>query len=168
MSSYTPKQVADLVDGRLDPDVVHRMLSMPKDADRFVKYIEVLQSRAAWPDRILLPLGPHLFIVQDAAKHWKIKCSCGHVFCDHDRNWKLEALVCVRDTEEALNEVYPKLMAPDPAWQVYREYCCPECGVLLDVEAPTPWYPVLHDFEPDIPTFYRDWLGLAVPERAGA
>ena len=59
-------------------------------------------------------------------------------------------------------------MAPDPAWQVYREYCCPDCGVLLDVEAPTPWYPVLHDFEPDIPTFYRDWLGLAVPERAGA
>ncbi|MEN2975868.1 acetone carboxylase subunit gamma [Tistrella bauzanensis] len=168
MSNYTKKQVADLVDGRLDWDVVHRMLSSPKDADRFVKFIAVLQERAAWPDRILLPLGPHLFIVQDQDKAWKIKCGCGHVFCDHDRNWKLEALVHVRETVEAMNEVYPKLMAPDPSWQVYREYCCPSCGVLLDVEAPTPWYPVLHDFEPDIPTFYKDWLGLDVPERAGA
>ena len=35
-----------------------------------------------------------------------------------------------------------------------------------DVEAPTPWYPVIKDFEPDIETFYRDWLNLQVPERA--
>jgi acetone carboxylase gamma subunit len=36
------------------------------------------------------------------------------------------------------------------------------------VEAPTPWYPVVHDFEPDIDTFYKDWLGLPVPSRADA
>jgi len=49
---------------------------------------------------------------------------------------------------------------------VYREYFCPECGTLHEVEAPTPWYPVIHDFEPDIETFYREWLSLQVPERA--
>jgi acetone carboxylase gamma subunit len=36
------------------------------------------------------------------------------------------------------------------------------------VEAPTPWYPVVHDFEPDIDTFYKDWLGLPVPSRVDA
>ena len=63
-------------------------------------------------------------------------------------------------------EVYPKLMAPDTQWQVYREYYCPQCGTLHDVEAPTPWYPVIHDFEPDIDTFYKEWVNLPLPERA--
>ena len=35
-----------------------------------------------------------------------------------------------------------------------------------DVEAPTPWYPVIHDFEPDIDGFYREWVKLPLPERA--
>ncbi|MDU7522871.1 MAG: acetone carboxylase subunit gamma [Roseomonas mucosa] len=46
-----------------------------------------------------------------------------------------------------------------------REYFCPLSGDLLDVEAPTPWYSIIHDFEPDIDTFYKKWLGLDVPER---
>jgi hypothetical protein len=41
-------------------------------------------------------------------------------------------------------------------------------GAGTSPEAPTPWYPVIHDFEPDIDTFYRDWLGIPVPERADA
>ena len=28
------------------------------------------------------------------------------------------------------------------------------------------WYPVIHDFEPDIDSFYQDWLGIELPERA--
>ena len=35
-----------------------------------------------------------------------------------------------------------------------------------DFEAPTPWYPVIHDLEPDIEAFYKDWLQLPVLERA--
>jgi acetone carboxylase gamma subunit len=31
-----------------------------------------------------------------------------------------------------------------------------------DVEAPTPWYPVIHDFQPDLKTFF-DWLDLPAP-----
>jgi len=166
MSQYTTKQVSELVDGRLDWDTVHRMLSMPKDADRFEKFIQVLQEKVTWKDRILLALGPHLYIVQNAEKKWVTKCSCGHEYGDYRQNWKLEALIYVRDDGEKMNEVYPKLMAPDTNWQVYREYCCPTCGVMHDVEAPTPWYPVIHDFEPDLETFYGQWLHLPVPERA--
>ncbi|MFD2110512.1 acetone carboxylase subunit gamma [Thiorhodococcus fuscus] len=167
MSTYTKEQVKHLVEGKLDWDTTMRMLSMPKDRERFTQYLEVLQSKVDWPDRILLPLGPHLYIVQSAEnQRWIVKCDCGHAFCDHSDNWKLHANIYVRDTEEAMAEVYPNLMAPDTQWQVYREYYCPTCGVMHDVEAPTPWYPVIHDFEPDIETFYEQWLGLPVPAKA--
>jgi acetone carboxylase gamma subunit len=166
MSSYTKDQVKNLVDGKLDWDTTMRMLSMPKDKGRFQLYLEVLQKKVAWPDKIVLPLGPHLHIVQSAqSKQWVIKCECGHELCDYRENWKLYANVHVRDTAEAMAEIYPKLMAPDTQWQVYREYYCPQCGTMHDVEAPTPWYPVIHDFEPDIDAFYQDWLGLPLPER---
>ncbi|MDD2704416.1 MAG: acetone carboxylase subunit gamma [Acidocella sp.] len=167
MSKYTKKQVSELVDCRADWDTVHRMLSMPKDPERFQMYVEVLQEKVPFKDKIILPLGPHLYIVQNAAKKWVTKCDCGHEFGDYRENWKLNALVYVRDTVEKMVEVYPQLMAPDPAWQVYREYVCPECGILHDVEAPTPWYPVVHDFEPDIEAFYSEWVNLPIPERAG-
>ena len=167
MSVYTKEQVANLVDGKLDWDTTLRMLTMPKDAERFRLYLGILQERVAWPDKIVLPLGPHLFIAQKPDnKQWVVKCSCGHEYCDYRQNWKLHALIHVRDTQEEMAEVYPVLMAPDTNWQVYREYYCPGCATQVDVEAPTPWYPVIHDFEPDIEAFYKQWLGLPLPERA--
>lgn len=166
MTTYTQEQVSKLVDGTLDWETTLRMLSMPKDTDRFSLYLAALQRKLNWTDQIVLPLGPHLYIVQKAdSKKWVTKCDCGHEFCGWRSNWKLDALVYVRDTEEAMTEVYPKLMAPDTQWQVYREYYCPQCGTLHDVEAPTPWYPVIHDFEPDIDAFYTEWVNLPVPER---
>ncbi len=38
MSAYTKEQVGNLVDGRLDWDTTVRMLSMPKDHERFSQY----------------------------------------------------------------------------------------------------------------------------------
>lgn len=164
--AYTKKDVSELVDGTLGWETVHRMLSTPKDNERFPIYREILQERVPWDDPILLPLGPHLYIAVNKDDQWVTKCECGHEFGDYRTNWKLEALVYVRDSKEKLSEVYPELMSPDPSWQVFREYYCPECGVQHDVEAPTPWYPVIHDFEPDIETFYRDWLGISLPGRS--
>jgi acetone carboxylase gamma subunit len=106
--------------------------------------------------------------VAETNKQWKIRCECGYDFCDWKDNWKLQARIHVRDTPQKLEEIYPRLMAPTASWQVLREYYCPQCGTPHDVEAPTPWYPVIRDFEPDIDTFYKDWLGLPVPERADA
>lgn len=167
MSSYTNEQVSHLIEGTLDWETMFRMLSMPKDHDRFAQYLAALQSKVTFAHKIVLPLGPHLHIVQKAdTKQWVTMCDCGHEFGDYRENWKLNAVVYVRDTEEAMVDVYPKLMAPDTQWQVYREYYCPKCGAMHDVEAPTPWYPVIHDFEPDIDAFYRDWVNLPLPERA--
>ena len=50
MSAYTKEQVGNLVDGRLDWDTTVRMLSMPKDHERFSQYLEVLQGKVSWPD----------------------------------------------------------------------------------------------------------------------
>ncbi len=167
MSAYTQEQVNNLVDGKLDWDTTMRMLSMPKDKERFELFLHTLQGKVSWNDKIVLPLGPHLYIVQSVrTKKWYIKCDCGYEFCDYRENWKMHANIYVRDNEEAMAEVYPKLMAPDTEWQVYREYYCPSCGIMHDIEAPTPWYPVIHDFEPDIEAFYEEWLHLPVPERA--
>ncbi|MCQ2907157.1 acetone carboxylase subunit gamma, partial [Helicobacter pylori] len=59
-----------------------------------------------------------------------------------------------------MEKVYPKRLASDTHWQVYREYICPDCGILLDIEAPTPWYPVIHDFEHDKFVFYLRYCGF--------
>ena len=167
--AYTRAKIADLVDGKIDHDTLHQMLSTPKDKERFVTYVEILQERVNWDDKIVLPLGPKLFVVQlKTTRQWKIRCDCGHDFCDWRDNWKLHAHIHVRDSQEKMEEIYPRLMAPTSSWQVLREYYCPKCGTLHDVEAPTPWYPVLRDFEPDIDTFYKDWLGLPIPERVDA
>lgn len=165
--AYTESKIRDLVNGTIDQETLHQMLATPKDQDRFVKYIKILQEQVPWDDKIILPLGPKLFIVQRASdKKWVTRSWAGHDFCDWRENWKLHAVMRVRDSAEKMEELYPKFMAPSTDWQVIREYFCPKSGDLLDVEAPTPWYPVIHDFEPDIDTFYKDWLNLEVPERA--
>ncbi len=80
-------------------------------------------------------------------------------------NWKLHAKVFVRDSEELINEIYPDKLGCDPEWMQLREYYDPLSGTLLEVEVVPPGYPIVHDFKPDIDTFYRDWLGRPVRER---
>jgi acetone carboxylase, gamma subunit len=163
MTQYDRKTIEELVDGTIDFYKLKDMLSNFKDADRFEKYISILQERVPWNDPILLPAGLHLYIVLKKNGDRIVKCDCGHEFCDATDNWKLHALIHVRDSEEKMVELYPKMLAPDTDWQVIREYYCPECAAQLEVEAVTPWYPILKDFEPDIDAFYQEWLGRELP-----
>jgi acetone carboxylase gamma subunit len=112
----------------------------------------------------VLPYGEHMCIVSAGDGRYLIKCfHCSHVFCEHTENWKLEALIHVRDTEEKLLEIYPKMMQGDPAWEEIREYFCPGCCAQLEVEAVPPGYPPIHDFLPDLEGFYEGWLGRELP-----
>ncbi|HHW37275.1 MAG TPA: acetone carboxylase subunit gamma [Bacillales bacterium] len=163
MAKYDKKVIGELIDGRLEFYQLKEMMSSHKDPERFQLYREVLQERVPWDDPILLSYGLHLYIVQKKNGDRIVKCDCGHEFCDYKKNWKLHARIFVRDTEEKMNEIYPKLMSPDPEWQVIREYYCPGCATQLDVEAVPPWYPILLDFEPDIDTFYNEWVKLPLP-----
>jgi acetone carboxylase gamma subunit len=152
----------DLVDEKLPRAQVRAIQSGFKDADRFDKYVAILQERVSWPERIVLPFGEHLYVVTKDGGH-VIKCDCGHEFCDYRENWKLDALINVRDSVESLREIYPDKMHGDPEWNSLREYFCPGCKTLLEVEAVPPGYPVIHDFVPDLEGFYEDWLGRPLP-----
>lgn len=159
MPVYDRKTIEDLIDGRLPMEKLLEMMRSFKDPDRFDKYLAILQERVPWEDKILLPYGLHLYIVRKPDGSRVIKCDCGYEFGDYKQNWKLNALIYVRDSEEKLNEIYPKLMYSDPEWMVLREYYCPGCYTQLDVEAVPPGYPIIFEFEPDIDTFYNEWLG---------
>ena len=163
MTSYSKEIIGDLVAGKLPWHQTKRIMSAYKDEDRFWKVVAVHQARVAWKERILLPIGEHLFIVQKAGDRIT-KCDCGHEFGDYRKNWKLSALIHVRRDEEALREIYPNSDICHPDWMELREFLCPGCAALLEVEACPPGYPILHDFQPDLEGFYRDWLQQPLPE----
>lgn len=164
----TKEMVADLVDEKLSRAQVRAIQSGQKDADRFEKYVEVLQERVPWDDPIVLPFGDRLYIVAKGGGSYMIKCHCGHELCSYEENYKLHARINVRDSFESLREIYPEMMQGDPEWSTLREYFCPGCFGLLEVEAVPPAYPIVHDFVPDLEGFYADWLGRELPDRGAA
>ena len=165
MAEFHKADVEKLIDGVLPWPAVQDMMKSPKDTDRFDKYVEILQARVPWDEQILLPLTPQLFIV---ARHGSrvVKCRCGHEFGDYRVNWKLSALINVRDDAASLSEVYKGREMPDPAWVQVREYICPGCGSQLEVEAVPRGCPPDFDFLPDLDAFYRDWLGRPLSDSA--
>jgi acetone carboxylase gamma subunit len=158
MAEYDQTTLIQLRAGELPFDRVHDMQSGHKDPSRFEAMLQILQASVPWEDKILLPYAEHLYVVEKLDKRRVVKCDCGHEFGEVTRNWKLSALVYVRDTEEKINEIYPPKMGCHPDWMQLREYICPGCGTLLEVEAVPPGYPVVFDFQPDIDTFYEKWL----------
>jgi acetone carboxylase gamma subunit len=157
MPTYPKDVIRDLIDGKLPWQTTKSIMSEFKDAERFLVQLEILQDRVPWKERILLPLGEHLYIVEGSGGR-VVKCDCGHEFGPYTENWKLGALIHVRNTRESLDEIYPGARKCDPEWMELREYYCPGCQTQLEVEAVTPGYPVIFDFEPDLEGFYRDWL----------
>ncbi len=162
MSDLDISELEKLIDGRLPWPRVQEIMRSPRDPDRFRKWIQILQSRVPWPERILLPLTPYLFIVEKGRERI-VKCRCGHEFGDYRVNWKLHALVYVRDDEEKLGEIYRGRELPDPSWVQLREYYCPGCGAQLEVEAVPRGCPPDFEFLPDLDAFYEEWLGEPLP-----
>ena len=93
-----------------------------------------------------------------------IRCDAGHDFCRFDENWKMDAAVFVRDSDELLRRGLPE---DGPL----RSRVDGAARVLLPEVRPAargrggrpPGYPVVHDFLPDIEGFYRGWLGRELP-----
>jgi acetone carboxylase gamma subunit len=162
MPTYPKDVVADLIEGKLPWEQTKRIQSSFKDTDRFDTYIEVLQEKVPWSERILLPIGEHLTIVQKGSEP-VVKCDCGHEYGPYTQNWKLNALIYVRDTVEKLQELYPGHKACEPSLQEVREFICPGCGTVHEVEAVPPGYPVNFDFLPDLEGFYTEILGRPLP-----
>lgn len=178
----TREQIEKLVEGKLSTDEIRAAQNESQKADRFELYIQVLQSKVPWTEKIVLPIHEHLFIVQTClrlpvpsgrqtgATHRQkdgaliVKAFCGHEFGDYRENWKLKCLMICRDTDEAYAEIINAPAKPDPQYCQYREFICPGCGELLDVEANAPGMPISFEFLPDIHAFYSEWLGKQPPE----
>jgi len=163
VAEFHKADIEKLIDGVLPWPATQDMLKSPKDTDRFDKYVAIMQERVAFDDPILLPLTPHLFIVA-TDRGRVVKCKCGHDFGDYRVNWKLSALIHVRDDEAKLSEVYRGREMPDPGWVQIREYICAGCGAQLEVEAVPRGCPPDFEFLPDLDTFYREWLGRPLPD----
>ena len=161
MTTYDRETLTQLRAGELPFEKVHEIQSAHKDPSRFIEMLAIAQAAVTWDDRILLPYAEHLYIVEKPDGARVVKCDCGHEFGDYQVNWKLSANVYVRDTEETINEIYPALMGCHPDWMHLREYYCPGCATLLEVEAVPPGYPVVFDFQPDLDAFYAQWLSAA-------
>ncbi|MGO9754264.1 MAG: acetone carboxylase subunit gamma [Solirubrobacteraceae bacterium] len=158
-TTYTRATLRQLRGGDLPFERVHDMMSDHKDAGRFREMVAIAQESVAWDETILLPYAENLYVVEKHDGARVVKCgSCGHEFGDYRTNWKLSALVRVRDTRESIGELYPDKMGCDPQWMNLREYICPGCGHLLEVEAVPPGYPVVFDFQPDLDAFFEQWL----------
>jgi acetone carboxylase gamma subunit len=159
-------QIEKLIDGTLPwPELRDDVLPDPKDMERFETTIEVLQERVDWDDIILVPLNDHLLVVAGDDGR-TVKAECGRYLCDADENWKLDCEIRVREDQSETAELYPELMTPDSSWTFQiREYFCPGCYALLDVEAVPAGYPIIQKFEPDIDTFYEEWYGEPAPDR---
>ena len=160
--------VAQLVDGTIDDANAMRLLKMArKDKGRFWSYLEVLQERVSWDDRILLRLTDKLYVVRDAEGGRVTKCECGHVFGDYRENWKLGTRIRTRRTQAEMDQVYdPKPAVPEAGWQEIREFFCPGCASQLAVEVVAPGYPIVFEMLPDLDTFYRDTLGQPLDDES--
>lgn len=147
-----------LVDGKLPLEEVHALLRLPvKDPDRFSKYLEVLQERVSWKERILVRISEHLYVVQKGGERI-VKCDCGQEFGDYRINWKLSSLVFARTTTEQLDEIFTTPNKPNPTFVEIREFYCPGCTAQLGVEAVPSGYPFLFEVLPDIDALY-EWEG---------
>jgi acetone carboxylase gamma subunit len=153
--------IEQLVDGKIDDDNLERLLKLPKkDSGRFFKYIEVLQDKVNWKDKILLRLSDKLYIVSQRAGNRITKCECGHEFGDYRSNWKLNSKIRVRKTAKEMKAVYdPTPAVPEAGWQEIREYFCPSCATQHAVEVVPPGYPIVMEMLPDLDKFYSEYLG---------
>jgi acetone carboxylase gamma subunit len=47
-------------------------------------------------------------------------------------------------------EKYEYTFCPDPKYMAILEFCCPNCGTMIEVEYTVPGHTPVHDMEPDI------------------
>ncbi|ATY85300.1 acetone carboxylase subunit gamma [Kyrpidia spormannii] len=160
------QRIADMLEGRISTQELFRVIAGQKDPEAFDALVAYFQEKVPWTERVILPLSDHLCIVsktEGTKKKAIVKCTCGYEFEDYRVNWKVKARVYVRESSEEFHEIYPQYMHAEPGWQVLREYYCPGCLTLLEVEAVPVGYPPTFDALPDIQTLYRDWLGRELP-----
>lgn len=80
---------------------------------------------------------------------------CGKELISAHENYKRGLLVHDRDPDDIhkplINpDLYDYSFAADPSFTALLEFCCPNCGVLVETEYTVPGHPPVHDIELDI------------------
>jgi len=168
MNKVSKQLVRELVDGDISRDDARKLLKMnPKDPGRFWTYLDVLQERVPWDDRILLRISEHLYVVRTGDGRRVIKCDCGCELGDYRANWKTACRIRARTTEQQFHEVYyPAAISPEPEYNEIREFFCPGCFAQLAVEVVPPGYPLVFEMLPDLDRFYREFLDRPLPDES--
>jgi acetone carboxylase gamma subunit len=87
----------------------------------------------------VLVLNIHEYLIVN--DEGKIQCrKCGHVFCEKSENYKLHIYMA---EESPIQSGF----RPNPEDFVYREFYCPSCMTLLEVEVARPGDPILWDIQ---------------------
>lgn len=84
-----------------------------KDADRFFKMLEVWQASVEWDDSTCRCRRAPL---RGAARRPPGDQVEAATSTEAHENWSSHARVFVRDTEELMDEIYPRRMASHPDW----------------------------------------------------
>ena len=69
----------------------------------------------------------------------------------------------MRNPVESLWKIYRPYEHSNPEWMELREFYCPGCYALLEVEAVPPGNRVIFDLKPDLETFCKKILGRDLP-----
>ncbi len=87
---------------------------------------------------------------------------CGKELISARENYKKGCSIYARDPRDIYRLVVEGgeySHCPDPTWMALVECYCPECGVLVDVEALPLGHPMTHDIELDIDKLKQKYLG---------
>ncbi len=76
----------------------------------------------------------------------QIRCiKCEAILCDASKNYKEFVPYIDRDPRELNHGLI------DPNWTIYREYYCPKCATLLEVDPTPPEEPHIWDVQIKLP-----------------
>jgi N-methylhydantoinase B/oxoprolinase/acetone carboxylase alpha subunit len=94
----------------------------------------------------LFKLTPYVSVAE-TNKGKGLTCSrCGHYYCDAGENFKHYSLVYDRDPKE----IYGDRFGADKDWMIFREFYCPGCGSMVEVEATPVCTPIFNNYEVEI------------------
>jgi hypothetical protein len=96
--------------------------------------------------RKIMDLTPYVKIIEDDKGRKIAACSkCDFAYSDVSEDYKLYCLIYERDPAE----VYPRHLAPDKDWALYREFYCPQCGTQIEAEQCPPCMPIIQEAKLD-------------------
>ena len=166
MTSYSKEVIRDLAAGTLPWPQTKRIMSAYKDDDRFFKYHRrAARTASAGRSRILLPVGDHLFIVPERQRAASPNANAAMTSATIGRTGSSRPHIIVRNTEEGaardLSQQRHSRSGVDGNPRVHLPRLRHACTKSKPARRAIP---IVHDFEPDLEGFYRDWLKQPLPK----